>query len=195
MVFGLSRADQVAQSVDHGCHFAQVGSEGIRMFPAFAETNSGGRLFYWNLDGSVGLRGANRFDDVMFVQWCLYKAAKWDGLDRVAKVTAGNVKGSSIREAFAKTNVNGSCTGMQADNLVEKITFLQSLISVDMDGRVDPMLNSARYTTSIGSKDVYLIMRLNQILKEVHPREYPRLDLMPEFIWRISDKVKPVFWN
>jgi hypothetical protein len=37
------------------------------MFPAFAETNSGGRLFYWNLDGSVGLRGANRFDDVMFV--------------------------------------------------------------------------------------------------------------------------------
>jgi hypothetical protein len=39
------------------------------MFPAFAETNSGGRLFYWNLDGSVGLRGANRFDDVMFVQW------------------------------------------------------------------------------------------------------------------------------
>ena len=84
---------------------------------------------------------------------------------------------------------------MKDDNLVEKITFLQSLISVDMDGRVDPMLNSARYTTSIGSKDVYLIVRLNQILKEVHPREYPRLDLMPEFIWRISDKVKPVFWN
>ena len=77
----------------------------------------------------------------------------------------------------------------------KKITFLQSLISVDVDGRVDPTLNSARYTTSIGSKDVYLIMRLNQILKEVHPREYPRLDLMPEFVWRISDKVKPVFWN
>jgi hypothetical protein len=36
---------------------------------------------------------------------------------------------------------------------------------------------------------------LNQILKEVHPREYPRLDLMPEFVRRISDKVKPVFWN
>ena len=63
------------------------------MGPAFAETTSGGRLFYWNLDGSVGLRGANRFDDVMFVQWCLYKASKWDGLDRVAKVTAGNVPG------------------------------------------------------------------------------------------------------
>jgi hypothetical protein len=128
MVFSLSGADQVAQSVRHGCHFAQVGWEGIRMFPAFAETNSGGRLFYWNLDGSVGLRGANRFDDVMFVQWCLYKAAKWDGLDRVAKVTAGNITGPSIREAFAKTNVNGSCNGLKTDNLVEKITFLQSLI-------------------------------------------------------------------
>jgi hypothetical protein len=45
------------------------------MFPAFAETNNG-RLFYWNLDRTVGLRGANRFDDVMFVQWCLYKASK-----------------------------------------------------------------------------------------------------------------------
>ena len=165
------------------------------MFPAFAETTSGGRLFYWNLDGSVGLRGANKFDDVMFVQWCLYKAAKWDGIDRIAKVTAGNIKGPSIREAFAKTNVNGSCTGMQTDNLVEKITFLQSLISVDMDGRVDPMHGSARHSTSIGVKDVYLIMRLNQILKDVHPREYPRLDLMPEFIWRISNKVKPVFWD
>jgi hypothetical protein len=49
---------------------------------------------------------------------------------------------------------------------------------VDIDGWVDPMMNAARYTTSIGSKDVYLIMRLNQIVKEVHPREYPRLDLM-----------------
>jgi hypothetical protein len=74
----------------------------------------------------------------------------------------------------------------------KKITFLQSLISVDVDGRVDPMLNSVRYTTSIGSKDVCLIMRLNQILKEVQPREYRRLDLMPEFVSRISDKVKPV---
>jgi hypothetical protein len=35
-------------------------------------------------------------------------------------------------------------------------------------------------------------MRLNKILKAVHPREYPRLDLMPELVWRISDKVKPV---
>jgi hypothetical protein len=57
------------------------------------------------------------------------------------------------------------------------------------------MLNSARHSTSIGVKDVYLIMRLNQIRKEVHPREYPRLDLMPEVVWRISDKVQPVFWN
>lgn len=162
------------------------------MFPAFAETNSG-RLFYWNLDGTVGSRGANRFDDVMFVQWCLYKASKWDGIDRVAKVTGVGVKGQSIKEAFAKTNVNGACTGLKDDNLVEKITFLQSLISVDTDGRVDPILGSARHSTSIGVKDVYLIMRLNQIIKEVHPREYPRLDLMPEFVWRISDKVKPVF--
>jgi hypothetical protein len=175
--------------------FADVGWEGIQMFPAFAETTSGGRLFYWNLDGTVGLRGANRFDDVMFVQWCLYKAAKWDGFDRVAKVAGADGKGQSIKEAFSKTNVNGACTGLKTDNLVEKITFLQSLISVDMDGRVDPIVGSVRHSTSIGVKDVYLIMRLNQIIKDVHPREYPRLDLMPEFIWRISDKVKPVFWN
>ncbi|MBV9907883.1 MAG: hypothetical protein JOY52_10005 [Hyphomicrobiales bacterium] len=175
--------------------FFSKGWEGIRMFPAFAETTGGGRLFYWNLGGTVGLRGANRFDDVMFVQWCLYKAAKWDGLDRVARVTGAGVKGQSIKEAFAKTNVNGSCTGLKDDNLVEKIIFLQSLISADMDGRVDPILGSVRHSTSIGGKEVYLILRLNQILKEVHPREYPRLDLMPEFIWRVSDKVKPVFWE
>jgi hypothetical protein len=87
MVFGLSRADQPAQFVRPMATILLKWMGGIPMFPAFAETTSGGRLFHWNLDGSVGLLGANRFDDVMFVQWCLYKAAKWDGLDRVAKVT------------------------------------------------------------------------------------------------------------
>src|SRR5260370_19332173 len=117
MVFGLSGADQVAQSVSHGCHFAQVGWERTRMFPAFAETNSGGRLFYWNLDGSVGLRGANRFDDVMFVQWCLYKTSKWDGLDRGAKGTAGDKQGPAIREPIPKNKVHRACTARQTHNL------------------------------------------------------------------------------
>jgi hypothetical protein len=63
----------------------------------------------------------------------------------------------------------------------------------DLEARREAGRISARPSETVawGSKDVYLIMRLNQIL----PREYPRLDLMPEFVWRISDKVKPVFWN
>jgi hypothetical protein len=34
------------------------------------------------------------------------------------------------------------------------------------------------------------------MLKEVPPpQEDPRLDLVPKFVRRILDKLKPVFWN
>ena len=74
--------------------------------------------------GAVGLRGANRFDDVHFVQWCLYKASKWDGLDRVAKVTAADYKRDVNSNRHSQNECQRSCTGLKTDNLVEKITFL-----------------------------------------------------------------------
>ncbi|GLS21638.1 hypothetical protein GCM10007874_46550 [Labrys miyagiensis] len=38
------------------------------MYPVFAEVRDGTKLFYWNLDGTVGLNGTNYVDDVLFVQ-------------------------------------------------------------------------------------------------------------------------------
>jgi len=42
------------------------------MHPALAPSSQGD-VFYWNVDGPVGLQGMNKRDDVMFVQWCFYK--------------------------------------------------------------------------------------------------------------------------
>ena len=48
------------------------------MHPAIAHSPKGD-VFYWNIDGSVGLNGANKFDDVLFVQWCFYKIGSGTG--------------------------------------------------------------------------------------------------------------------
>ena len=56
-----------------------------------------------------------------------------------------------------------------------------------MDGQVTPPKKDVQYTYH-GSRHTYLILYLNAALRYLHPTQYPRIDLMPEFIWRIKDK-------
>ncbi|WP_413993503.1 hypothetical protein ACMDCR_16280 [Labrys okinawensis] len=165
------------------------------MHPEFAETTDGRKIFYWNLDGAVGLNGKNNFDDVLFVQWCMYKASKWPGIDHLTQIENFDTKGVSFRDAFAKVNINGRCSGLKDDPLLDQINLLQALTQGPMDGRVTPIHGSARYTGLFGIRYVYLVIWLNNILKQVHPKEYPRLDLMPEFAFQLGPQVKPVFWE
>ncbi len=136
-----------------------------------------GRLFFWNLHGAVGLNGVNKFDDVMFVQWCLYKMAKWERIP------------VDLRAELARTPVSGECTGREGDMTIASIKALQrSKIVVEaqglLDGRVSPAKGNGHYSNQGGSP-VYLIFYLNYTLRALYPQQYPRIDLMPEFIWRI----------
>jgi hypothetical protein len=169
--------------------------KGGSMHPGFLETTTGGRVFFWNVDGTVGLNGVNNFDDVMFVQWCIYKSSTWPGIDQAAAIAGYATDAHSFRESLRKVPISGSCSGDESDETVEKIKFLQALTTGPMDGRVSPIHQSVRYTDGSGVRHIYLIFWLNQILKDLHPREFPRLDLMLPFVWRISNKVKPVFWE
>ena len=150
------------------------------MHPAFAQSTKG-PVFYWNVDGVVGLNGANRFDDVLFVQWCFYKMAKW-------------TPASKIWPTLSKVGINGACTGRADDPLVDTIKTAEAVFGWDMDGRVTPMTNSAQFTVH-GIKYVYLIMYMNIALRQMYPQQYPRLDLIPEFVWRIKDKVVYPFFQ
>jgi len=145
------------------------------MHPAFAETTTGSVRFYWNVSGIVGLNGVNKFDDVLFVQWCFFKMAKWPAA-------------REIWPGLSRVNINGSCTGRADDPLVETIKLAEAQFGGNMDGRVTPISNSAKFTIS-GIKYPYLIMVMNIALSQMHPQQYPRLDLMPEFVWRIKDQV------
>ena len=150
------------------------------MHPAVTRSPRG-PVVYWNVDGAVGVNGANRFDDVMFVQWCLYKMGKWERLD------------PELRAVCAATRVNGECSGHRDDPLVPVIMALQrSQHGLEVDGRVTPPTKSATYG-SHGSRHAYLIFYLNAVLRALHPAQYPRIDLMPEFIWRIRDKATSPF--
>lgn len=141
----------------------------------------GGKVFFWNVDAPVGLSGANNFDDVMFVQWCLYKIAQWPA------------RSQRLRDGLSKVNISGECSGAPDDPLVASLKFFQGELGVKQDGRVSPARGSGGKYNRGGVKYPYLVFHLNAVLRELHPDQYPRLDKMPEFIWRIKDKVTTPF--
>jgi len=150
------------------------------MHAAIARSPQGG-VFYWNVDGPVGMNGTNKYDDVLFVQWCFYKMGKWERLD------------ADLRAICRTTPVNGRCTGREDDPLIAIIKALQrSESGLMVDGRVSPPTKGATYTYH-GARHTFLIFYLNAVLRVLHPNQYPRIDLMPEFIWRIKDKATNPF--
>jgi len=145
------------------------------MHAALARSHQGD-VFYWNIDRPVGMDGANKFDDVMFVQWCFYKMGKWDRLS------------PELRAACRTTPVSGECSGRESDPLVPIIKALQrSQKGLKVDGRVTPPHAGSHYIYH-GASHAYLIFYLNAVLRALHPTQYPRIDLMPEFVWRVRDK-------
>jgi len=143
------------------------------MHPAFAETSSGSSMFYWNVDGVVGLNGTNKYEDVMFVQWAFYKMSQWPAA-------------REIWPGLSKVNINGRCSGLADDPLVDTIKLAQAVFGGEMDGRVSPMHRSAKFMHG-GIKYTFLIMIMNVALSKLYPDQYPRLDQMPQFIWQIKD--------
>ena len=143
------------------------------MRAALAETPSG-PVFYWNVDGAVGLNGTNHFDDVLFVQWCVFKIANWQQ------------RPTKLRDALKDVPINGTCTGRADDPLVALIKVLQQDQNLFVDGRVSPATGST-YARG-GTRHYFLIHYLNHVLRALHPEHYPRIDLMPQFVWRIKDK-------
>jgi hypothetical protein len=152
------------------------------MHPAMMkEEGTGNLIFYWNVDSAVGLNSPNKFEDVMFVQWCFYKMTTWNHHSLPA----------DFRSGLGKAGVNGSCTGRADDPLVVAIKAVQERFHLVVDGRVQPP--SGDYYFYHGSPHRYFIFYLNAVLRALHPQQYPRIDLMPEFIWRVRDKAVAPF--
>jgi hypothetical protein len=140
-------------------------------------------VFFWNVGAPVGLNGTNNFDDVLFVQWCFYKLSKWEQTP------------PDLRPIFAKTPVNGACTGRAGDLLIASIEALQRadwMRGAVVDGRISVPKAGGHYKYH-GGKHTFMIFYLNAALRKMHPQQYPRIDLMPDFIWRIRDQATAPF--
>jgi hypothetical protein len=138
-----------------------------------------GSLFFWNVDGAVGLNGSNKEDDVLFVQWCLYKLA------RAAELSFYS---NALKAGLMDVPVNGRCDGRESDPLVASIKFLQKEAGQLVDGRVSPATGGHGSYSMRGQKHLFLILGLNNVLRALHPDQYPRLDKMPQFIWRVRQQ-------
>ena len=147
-----------------------------------------GPIFYWNVDDAVGSNGANKFDDVLFVKWCFYKLGKWPA-------GQGQPWWQELRGAFDKIGVNGECSGRDGDLLVDSIKALQRGLGTIVDGRVSPATKGGSFAYAGGRSAFLIIFPLNAVLQQMHPGQYPRIDLMPEFVWKIKDEATaPFLW-
>jgi hypothetical protein len=140
-----------------------------------------GPLFFWNVDGAVGKNGKNKFEDVLFVQWCFYKLMKWP------------LVGPELRDEIEKIGVDGDCNGRDGDKLVEGIKALQRFLNLMVDGRVSPVSTKGQYVDH-GSKSTFLIIYpLNAVVAQMYPTLWPRIDQMPQFVWRIKSQAQAPF--
>lgn len=154
-----------------------------QMHAAIASTPKG-PLFYWNIDEAVGRNGGNRFDDVLFVTWCFYKLAKWPHIP------------SELRDAIGKMPIRDHCSGLDGDPIVDGIKVLQRQYALMVDGRVSPVTKDATYAYGGGRSTFLILYPLNAVLAQMHPAQWPRIDLMPEFVWRIKDQATaPFIWG
>jgi hypothetical protein len=153
------------------------------MHPAIA-SGPKGPLFYWNVDDAVGTNGGNRLDDVLFVTWCFYKLAKWAHLP------------PKLRDTIGRMPVTDSCSGRDGDPIVDGIKALQREYGLPVDWRVSPATRAATYAYGGGRSTFLIVYPLNAVLAQMHPAQWPRIDLMPEFVWRIKDRATaPFIWG
>jgi hypothetical protein len=140
------------------------------------------RAFFWNVHAAVGLKGENLRDDVLFVSWCFFKMRAWNHIPEATKTVLRN------------TPISTDCSGREDDSLVVAIKAIQRLNPAMMvDGRVSPAVGEGTYRHQ-GRNTLFLIFGLNNALKELHPQQYPRIDLMPEFAWQLKKAATAPFF-
>lgn len=132
------------------------------------------RFFFWNVDAAVGLKGENRWEDVLFVSWCLYKMRTW------------SYTPDAVKTILRSTPLSEHCSGRENDPLVLAIKAVQRVNPIMLaDGRVSPAVRGGTYAYR-GRNPMFVIFVLNNALKMLHPQQFPRIDLMPEFAWQLK---------
>jgi hypothetical protein len=124
-----------------------------------------GPKFMWNLDTSVGKLGANsNACDVSFIQWYYVLASNFHLTDADRKAIYRNVK------------ITGSCNGKDDDPLVQAIIAQQQATRhPQVDGKVSVVHGSGK----VGSDVAFFLLRIEARLAVMYPKEWPRLDLIP----------------
>jgi hypothetical protein len=126
---------------------------------------SGKRLhFQWNIDCSVGKGGSNNLvAEVSYIQWYYALAAQHP------------LTSADRKAIYSKVQVTGACKGTEDDPLVAAITAHQRALGhPQVDGRV----SVAKGTGKLGEA-AFFVLRIGARLADMHPRAWPRLDLIP----------------
>ena len=146
------------------------------------------RGFFWNTDGEVGPRCANRLEDVQLVQLG-YACGAFKPLQR-SLLTAADI------EVFKKVIPGAPYSGSASDPLSLAIAAHQVLRGGIQDRKVSP-IREASLTRTYDGKHTWMLVALNNYLQNVMGREWPRLDRLeqpkcPEALRKIS---KRLFWE
>jgi hypothetical protein len=124
-------------------------------------------LFQWNLDCSVGNRGANRLpSNVSYIQWYYTLAAEFP------------LTPEDRRAIYRQVRVTGFCRGTEDDPLVTAIFAQQRAFSAPAHPVIDGQISVAQGSGKIGAA-AFHILRLDARLANMYPNSWPRLDMIP----------------
>jgi len=141
-----------------------------------------GAMFYWNVDAAVGKNGQNQPLDVLFVSWCMYKLARWPDTS------------PELKQRLIEVGLTDSCNGRDGDRVVEGIKAVQQRLQLTLDGRVSSVPRGTASYAGRGGRSAYMIFYpLNAVIAQMHPQQWPRIDLMPDFAWRLKDQATAPF--
>lgn len=124
-----------------------------------------GPMFMWNLDTSVGKGAANSNPcDVSFIQWYYVLASNFHLTDPERKAL------------YRTVQITGLCNGKDDDPLVQAIIAHQQVTHhPQVDGKVSVVHGSGK----VADRIAFFLLRLEARLAVMYPREWPRLDLIP----------------
>lgn len=158
---GRSAPPPVARRPHH--RLTEIRLQECLMVQPVIATLSGGRVYFMNLDGNVGLNSPNLIDDVQLVQF---------GFLAMAANTSFN---PADRAVYAGVTPGAAYTGSPTDPLTLAIKRHQANRGGTQDGHVSVMTGNMVYNDASGKHTFQMVALMNNI-RDFTVGLYPRID-------------------
>lgn len=140
-----------------------------------------GSVFFWNLSHNVGLNSPNQRDDVHLVQFA-YRLLATNPVSQIKL---------ELKMVYSQVSTGVDCSGREDDPLVKAIRAQQRARGAGaQDGKVSVIKGSDEF---YDGTHTFLMNAFNNILFDVGPDQFPRIDRIAGCPSTVQEAVKACF--